>query len=72
MTDAHLARSLKVTQKIYVDPPSGWKYGFPMVWDKESEPDMHVWLVQNGYPQKEIDRMGEHFYVRCWNAESNE
>ena len=53
----------------YVDPPSGWKYGFPMVWDRESEPDMRAWLVQNGYPQKEIDRLGDHFYVRCWNAD---
>lgn len=60
---------MKTKNLIYVDPPSGWKYGFPMVWDKKSEPDMKAWLIKNGYPQKEIDRLGEHFYVRCWNAE---
>ena len=64
-----MAEDTKMSKKVCVDPPSGWKYGFPMVWDKESEPDMRVWLVQNGYPQKEIDRLGEHFYVRCWNAD---
>ena len=43
--------------KIFIDPPSGWKYGFP----KEAptnlrEMDFHDitnWLVENGYPIEE-------------------
>ncbi len=56
--------------KINVDPPSGWRYGFPRVYDRlEHGPDMLAWLVQEGYPQSEIDRMGDQFYVRQWPVE---
>ena len=56
--------------KINVDPPSGWRYGFPRVYDRlEHGDDVIAWLVQEGYPQAEIDRMGEHFYVRQWPVE---
>ena len=35
--------------KINVDPPSGWRYGFPRVYDRlEHGPDMLAWLVQEG------------------------
>lgn len=49
---------------VWVDPPSGWKYGFPKQWSGEG--DMTEWLIENGYPQKEIDACGEHFFVRQW------
>jgi len=50
-----------------VDPPSGWRYGFPRAYDRVADgDDMMVWLVKEGYPQAEIDRMGDHFYVRQW------
>lgn len=48
-----------------IDPPSGWKYGFP----KEMPADImdtKKWLVENGYPQQEIDRFGDHFICRYW------
>jgi hypothetical protein len=48
----------------YVDPPSGWKYGFPKIWDGEGS--MDDWLVEEGYPRSEIEKMGKYFYVRCW------
>lgn len=42
-----------------VDPPSGWKYGFPKLykcWPEEGQPpaDLDWWLEQNGYPAHEI------------------
>ena len=40
---------------LYIDPPSGWKYGFPKRTDKPPE-DTNKWLVDNGYPQSEVDR----------------
>jgi hypothetical protein len=51
----------------YVDPPSGWKYGFPKAWNGEG--DMYEWLVEEGYPQSEIDKLGKYFYVRCWASD---
>jgi hypothetical protein len=53
-----------------IDPPSGWKYGFPKPIDlQESKGRVLEWLVENGYPQKEIDACGEHFYSRYWETE---
>jgi hypothetical protein len=48
-----------------IDPPSGWKYGFP------KEIPEHVnntrdWLIDNGYPVEEIEAFGDNFFVRGW------
>lgn len=51
-----------------IDPPSGWKYGFPKVLPDDVK-DAMTWLVENGYPQKEIDSYGDHFYCRHWETE---
>ena len=55
--------------KLYIDPPSGWKYGFPKVYDPDTDGDVMKWLVESGYPQELIDNYGEHFYVRQWYDE---
>ena len=52
--------------KLWVDPPSGWRYGFPKVWDSDISPDRLFWMVEMGYPQAEIDRYGDYFIVRSW------
>lgn len=39
--------------KIWVDPPSGWRYGFPKLWNDDYEP-LEEFLVNNGYPQSEV------------------
>jgi len=58
----------------YIDPPEGWKYGFPKPVPNPRPENMLEWLVDNGYPQKIIDKYGEHFYCRHWEREeeSNE
>jgi hypothetical protein len=33
---------------------------------------MRVWLVANGYPQADIEDLGEHFYVRQWVADEKD
>ena len=33
-----------------IDPPEGWKYGFPKVYDPEEGEDLHTWLARKGYP----------------------
>lgn len=55
-----------MVRKLWVDPPSGWRYGFPKLWDPEVNENFFEWVVAEGYPQKEIDKMGEHFYTRQW------
>lgn len=57
---------MKVTM---IDPPSGWKYGFPKVLPKEATGRNLEWLVENGYPQEEIDKLKDHFYCRYWETE---
>lgn len=52
----------------YIDPPAGWKYGFPKVLP-ENVTDTIQWLLENGYPQHEIDLCGNHFYCRHWYEE---
>ena len=56
--------------QLWVDPPSGWKYGFPKVWNGEG--NMRDWLIDNGYPQREIDSCGDYFFVRMWDVEQTD
>ena len=55
-------------RKHMIDPPSGWLYGFPKELPEGVE-NVLAWLVENGYPQKEIDKLGEHFYCSHWYKE---
>ena len=52
----------------WIDPPSGWKYGFPKPVPKGVE-DMTEWLVSEGYPRAEIEKMGDYFFCRHWETE---
>ncbi len=40
--------------KIYIDPPSGWKYGFPRELP-EDVADLRQWLLDYGYPEKDVE-----------------
>jgi len=50
---------------LMIDPPSGWKYGFPKPLPEEVE-NVKEWLLEQGYPQREIDLCGKHFHYRTW------
>lgn len=56
---------------MMIDPPSGWKYGFPKPMPKQFDTfeEKSAWLVSEGYPQSEIDSYGDHFYCRYWEQE---
>jgi hypothetical protein len=58
--------------KKWIDPPSGWKYGFPRVFDTEKDGDMYEWLTANGYPEKVRESYGEYFYIRQWLTDEEE
>lgn len=36
--------------KYWIDPDSGWRWGFPKVWDPEEESNLKAWLLKEGHP----------------------
>lgn len=61
--------------KFWVDPPSGWKYGFPKELEFDStmtDAEFHELLISNGYPKKEIEKYKpENFPIRFWKGEED-
>jgi hypothetical protein len=53
----------------YVDPPSGHRYGFPRILPDDVV-DMRKWLIDNGYPEKDVDFAMK--YMRYWKEEVEE
>ena len=45
---------MKVVETMWVDPPSGWQYGFPKLYTPSEDGDMTEWLVREGYPRHMI------------------
>ena len=43
---------------LLIDPASGWRYGFPKRYDNPDNKPVTEWLLENGYPQYEIDNGG--------------
>ena len=53
---------------MIIDPPSGWMYGFPKVYDHDSEVEtFENWLIRNGYPEKDIELAQK--YSRYWEED---
>jgi hypothetical protein len=57
------------SKKIWIDPPEGWKFGFPAIYDPDTDGQMSEWIVNKGYPIEVIKEYGESWAVRCWPAE---
>jgi hypothetical protein len=55
--------------QIWVDPPEGWRYGFPAIYDPEKDGQMSDWIVRKGYPLLTIKEYGTAWAVRCWPVE---
>lgn len=51
--DIPVPANLEVKGKFYVDPPSGWKYGFPRPYNFETDGPLKDFLIKNGYPEKD-------------------
>ena len=51
--------------KIWYDPPSGWMYGFPKLYEPLPNETFQETLLRDGYPQYEIDR-GMAKWCRFW------
>lgn len=50
----------------FIDPPSGWKYGFPKIVPEDVE-DLRQWLIDEGYPESDVDFAMK--YCRHWTQE---
>lgn len=64
-----MSKNETIHPKVWCDPPGGWKFGFPKIYDRNEHPDFYKWIVEEGYPQSEIDRYKGQFYCRWWNVE---
>jgi microsomal dipeptidase-like Zn-dependent dipeptidase len=55
---------------LLCDPPNGYLWGFPKIYDAAKNPDFFKWLIEEGYPQSEIDKYGKgNFYCRWMSIE---
>ena len=52
--------------RYWIDPPSGYLYGFPKIWDSINDPPLQEWLAANGYEDVTTK------WVRTWSAEDEE
>lgn len=50
--------------RLMIDPPEGWRYGFPKIIPKEHQHRTLEWLVENGYPKELISE--RYFRCRYW------
>jgi hypothetical protein len=41
--------------KRMIDPPGGWRYGFPKEIPADRLEDVNAWLLEQGYPKWLID-----------------
>jgi hypothetical protein len=55
---------------MIIDPPSGWRYGFPKPIDikilQADNKTLETWLIENGYPEIDAPFAAQH--SRYWNA----
>jgi hypothetical protein len=55
---------------LIIDPPEGWKHGFPRIIPQElvGNPEgLSEWLVSNGYPEEDLELALKH--SRYWERE---
>jgi len=55
-------------EKFYwIEPLNGWKWGFPKKINYNSYlGDTLDWLIKNGYPKEEIEKIGKNFSWKIW------
>lgn len=50
---------------MMIDPPEGWRYGFPRRYNDAEDGNMRDFLLKHGYPEKDVDfamnNMGQWF-----------
>ncbi len=50
---------MSVPTKLYIDPPSGWRYGFPKLAPDNlremNQAQLNKWFIKNGYPETKLN-----------------
>jgi len=65
--------TLNTTKVLWIDPPEGWRYGFPREVPEGIEGDaINEWMIEIGYPKEKIEEYGEYFHCRMMYEEKNE
>lgn len=54
---------------VWVDPPEGWKYGFPKLLNKDKYPVVREWMTKHGYPD---DGASWRDHYRMWEPTVDE
>lgn len=62
------SEKIKNATKLWVDPPNGWMYNFPAIWDREKE-TLEIMLKRHNYPEKDIEFALQ--YMRMWLIDEN-
>lgn len=57
---------MKEQTRLWIDPPEGWRYGFPKLYEPMKDGNLDDWLVREGYPRSQIHLA---LYVRAWDAD---
>jgi len=60
--------NIEVKGKFYVDPPSGWQYGFPAPYDEKKDGSLQDFFLSKGYPKKDVKWASEN--CRSWYEDS--
>lgn len=55
----------------WIDPPEGWRYGFPCKFLPKEGQTLRDFIKEKGYPMKDWDSFG-HKHTRVWEANKNE
>lgn len=37
-----------------VDPPNGWRYGFPKIYNPKPNETLKQWFIRMGYPENRV------------------
>lgn len=53
---------------LMIDPPLGWRFGFPRPYDKLDTQTLKDWLLEKGYPPSMVSLAEE--YSRYWTEET--
>ena len=56
-----------MNKKMMIDPPSGWRYGFPLPYDEGQDGPIEDFLKAQGYPERDIEFALQ--YMRVWPVE---
>jgi hypothetical protein len=50
---------------MLIDPPMGWRYGFPKKLPTPEPADIVEWLISEGYPRALYEELKTCFHYRC-------